>query len=263
MSRVVIFSPSRFSLYTTTVAEMLHRRGVEISAVCVMRLFNRRRFVSELGRDGTRLLRKIWKKLVLRERGYKSNNPETIVGFRRAHGVEYRNIDEFGRMRSVPVVYCNTLNDAPVIEQLEKVRLDLIVFTGGGLIRKDVLERAGHGVLNCHMGILPKYRGMDVVEWPIIEGEPDQIGVTVHFMDRGVDTGDILTTQKVLPRAGETVKELRDRFEPVMCEAMVEACLGFLEGKFKRRPQRVEDGKQYFVLHPALNRLAQRRLLKD
>ena len=157
MSRVVIFSPSRYSLYTTSVAELLRQKGTEISSIVVMRLLNPRRLTSELGRDGVRLLRKIWKKLVLRERGYESGDTETIVGFRRDKGIRYRTVDEFGRRCNVPVVYCNSLNDAVVVDLLERARPDLVVFTGGGLIRKDVLEWSGHGIINCHMGILPKY----------------------------------------------------------------------------------------------------------
>jgi methionyl-tRNA formyltransferase len=260
MSRVVIFSPSRFSLYTTTVAEMLRRRDVDICSIVVMRLFNYRRFTSEIARDGTRLLRKIWKKLVLREKGYRADDVETIVGYRREHTINYRNVDAFCRRWDVPVVYCDTLNDLGVIDQLDRDKPDLVVFTGGGLIRGDVLDRSGNGVVNCHMGVLPKYRGMDVVEWPILEGETDQVGVTVHFMDRGVDTGDILTIRYIEPRRDESIARLRTRFEPIMCEAMVETCIDFLGGKLTRRPQRIEDGKQYFVMHSELIRLVRGKL---
>ena len=45
-------------------------------------------------------------------------------------------------------------------------------------------------------GGLPLYRGMDVVEWPILMNDFDNIGVTTHFMENGVDTGDILKVKK-------------------------------------------------------------------
>ena len=260
MNRVVIFSPSRFSLYTTTVAELLRRSEIEIRSIVVMRLVNYRRFRSEFARDGSRLLKKIWKKLVLRDKGYAPDDPETIVGFRRERGIDYKNVGEFASRWSIPVVSCNTLNDADVTERLDLDKPDLVVFTGGGLIRQPVLERAGHGVVNCHMGILPEYRGMDVVEWPILEGRPDHVGLTVHFMDRGVDTGDLLRVERIAPRAGETVARLRARFEPLMCEAIVNTCRDFLAGKIERRSQRAADGRQYFVMHPLLVELTQRRL---
>ena len=99
-----------------------------------------------------------------------------------------------------------------------------------------------------------------MVEWPILEGEPDQIGVSVHFMDRGVDTGDILSVQKISPRQGETVTQLRNRFEPIMCQALVDGCIGFLEGTLERNSQRAEDGRQYFVMHPSLVTIVKKKL---
>jgi folate-dependent phosphoribosylglycinamide formyltransferase PurN len=262
MKRVFLFSPSRHSLYTTTVAELLRQRGIAISTIVVMRLLNRKRLVSEFRRDGTRLLRKVWSKLLLRERGYARDDTETIVSFRKGLNIRYRDVDQFGRRWNVPVVYCNTLNDSEVVEHLEKTQPDLVVFTGGGLIRKQVLDRSGHGVVNCHMGILPEYRGMDVVEWPILAGAMDRIGVTVHFMDQGVDTGDILMVKKIEPRKDETVNQLRKRFEPLMCESIVDACVGFLEGRVERHTQRIEDGKQYFVMHRSLIKLVDRKLAR-
>jgi methionyl-tRNA formyltransferase len=53
------------------------------------------------------------------------------------------------------------------------------------------------------MSIVPDYRGMDVVEWPILHGEPDKVGLTVHVMDSGIDTGDILSIRTIKPHQGE------------------------------------------------------------
>ena len=64
-------------------------------------------------------------------------------------------------------------------------------FYWSGLLRKVLLvdlEKA----LNCHMGILPFYRGMDVAQWPILNQDFSNIGLTTHIIDEGVDTGDIL-----------------------------------------------------------------------
>ena len=45
-----------------------------------------------------------------------------------------------------------------------------VIFTGGGILGQPLLETARVGILNCHAGILPKYRGMDVIEWPVLLG---------------------------------------------------------------------------------------------
>jgi folate-dependent phosphoribosylglycinamide formyltransferase PurN len=260
MSDVVILSPSRFSLNTLCATELLLRNQVQVKAIVVRRLINPRRFVKEFGRDGTRLIRKIWKKLVLRDSAYKHRDYETIVDFMKAEGMVFRTVDELAKKHGIPVVYCYDLNVPVVVDTLKKAAPDLVVFTGGGLIRAEVLQHCGAGIANCHMGILPRYRGMDVVEWPVLEDRLDQVGTTVHFMDQGIDTGDILQKRKVSTQSVATFKELRDRFERCMCEQFVETCLDYLNGRVERVPQAPEDGKQYFLMHPRLLQIAQAKL---
>jgi folate-dependent phosphoribosylglycinamide formyltransferase PurN len=256
MNKIFIFSPNRYSLYTTTVTAMLIQHGLQVSAIYVRKLINPSRVISEFKRDGTRLLKKVWKKLFLRQAAYPDTNFENIISFRKKNNLSITKLDEFQTRYSIPVIYCSNLNDDVVIKGLQKTRPDLVVFTGGGLIRQEVLENSGNGVLNCHMGVLPLYRGMDVVEWPMLEGHFDQVGITVHFMDKGVDTGDILRVSHVQPNSNETITGLRDRIEPIMCQTLVDTCYDFLGGKIERHPQSKHAGKQYFKMHPHLAELA-------
>ena len=260
MHKICVFSPNRYSLYSTTVTEMFVRKGVEVQSIYVRNLINPERFRGELRRDGSRLIKKIWKKLVLREAGYLKLND--IRTFREELRITISDVFDFTKDKGIPVIRCKDLNDQVVVDDLKKLKPDLIVFTGGGLIRQNVLENSGHGVVNCHMGVLPYYRGMDVVEWPILEDALDKVGITVHFMDKGVDTGDILRVVKIPPKKGESIKSLRDRIEPIMCQTTVDTCIDYLDGKIKRIPQKQKDGKQYFKMHPILLDLAKNRNLK-
>jgi len=258
--QVVIFSPSQYSLYTLSVAEMLHRQDVQVAAIFTRRLLSPQRFLSEYSRDGKRLLQKIWKKLVLRGRAYVPQEYETIASFMQREGIHFKNIGQLHERYAIPVVFCKDLNDPVVVQGLEKIQPDLVVFTGGGLLRKDVLARSGQGVLNCHMGVLPGYRGRDVVEWPLVEGQFDCVGLTVHFMDEGVDTGDILRIRPTLPRPGESRAQLRERLEGVMCSLIVDTCQDVLDRSIQRQPQKPSDGKQYFFMHPRLIAIADAKL---
>jgi folate-dependent phosphoribosylglycinamide formyltransferase PurN len=71
---------------------------------------------------------------------------------------------------------------------------------------------------------------MDVVEWPLLENQREQVGITVHFMDQGVDMRDILRRTYVSTASIETIKGLRHRFEPNICQHLVETCVDFLNG---------------------------------
>ncbi|MFC2065400.1 formyltransferase family protein [Chloroflexota bacterium] len=230
MREVIVFSPNRYSLYSTSVASMLIRNGVSIQSIYVRNLINFSRFVGEYRRDGSRLIKKIWKKLILREASYR--NLDDMIAFRKEKEIHISDLFEFKTKFGIPVIPCQDLNDPIVVNGLKNQNPQLIVFTGGGLIRQDVLDHSGHGVMNCHMGALPNYRGMDVVEWPILERNLDMIGITVHFMNKGVDTGDILRIKRIQPKDSETILELRDRIEPMMCQTIVETCIDYLEGWF-------------------------------
>lgn len=250
--RIVLFSPSRHSLYTLAVAHEFKARGVEISGIVIRRLVNLNRFVTEFRRDGARLWTKVWRKLFLGTKAYSPSDEETLPAYLRSKSIAIQPVDLFAKIHGVPTLFCQTLNDAEVLDFLRRTQPTLVVFTGGGIIRKKTLEASGKGIINCHVGILPRFRGMDVVEWAILESRLDEVGITVHFMDSGIDTGPILQTIPVPVRPGETLRKLRNRFEPVMCEAVLNTVCGYLEGEIIPRSQRGDEGCQYFVMHPEL-----------
>ena len=135
-------------------------------------------------------------------------------------------------------------------------------YTGGGILRNPLLEASGRGVFNAHMGILPRYRGTDVVEWPLVEERTEDIGlgVTVHFMATGLDTGPIANFQAVRVETGDSMERLRKRFEPAMLRGVMQALRDLRDDRLELEPQRIEDGRQYFVMHPRFYAIARRKL---
>src|SRR5438128_5212353 len=82
-----------------------------------------------------------------------------------------------------------------------------------------VVER-GLGTLNAHMGILPHYRGMNVTEWARFNGDP--VGCTVHLIDPGIDTGDILCVRAVNVNDGVNIPQLRTLVDRAQIELLGE-----------------------------------------
>jgi methionyl-tRNA formyltransferase len=103
---------------------------------------------------------------------------------------------------------------------------------------------------------------MDVVEWTALEsGVADPgIGVTVHYMDEGVDTGAILARHRTELKPGDDFAAIRRRMERDMARVMVQCVRDLRDRKIEPEPQKPGDGRQYFVMHPALLDLARRRL---
>ena len=248
--KVIVISPNPASFYTTSVCDLLIREGIQIQAVFVKK-FSFKRFKDEFSRDGAKLLKKIWKKLVLRNRAYQDEEKDNILNFRNMHNISLSNVSELEK-QGVDVFYVNNLNSQFVESKLQSYNTDLVVFTGGGLIRENILKSSGAGIMNCHMGVLPMYRGMDVIEWPILNEDFDNIGVTLHFMANGVDTGDILKIRKIPLKETDTIKNIRTRFEPVMVAEMVAVVLDFLNHKIKPVKQEITDGRQFFVISKPL-----------
>ena len=125
------------------------------------------------------------------------------------------------------------------------IKPDLIVLATSPILRGNIIAIPNIGILNAHPGLLPKYRGINTVEWAIYNG--DEIGVTIHFVDAGVDTGNIITQKVISIEQGDNVQSLKKRVWSTASELMVEAIVKIAQGKhIPVIPQRIKDGKQYY-----------------
>ncbi len=132
---------------------------------------------------------------------------------------------------------------------LAEVQPDLIVLGGTRIIRPNILEKARHGVLNSHPGLLPQVRGSASVAWSIYHDIP--VGCTCHFVDPGVDTGDIVG-QRIIPvHRGDTYEKLVWETIALAGTLMVEALQAFSTGSIQRSPQPAE-GMTYRVMPPEM-----------
>jgi methionyl-tRNA formyltransferase len=91
-----------------------------------------------------------------------------------------------------PCYIVANVNDARFVSTVVAAAADLLVSMSFDQIFRDAIRGAAPlGCINCHAGALPFYRGRNVLNWALINGEP-RIGVTVHHVDDGIDTGDII-----------------------------------------------------------------------
>jgi folate-dependent phosphoribosylglycinamide formyltransferase PurN len=75
---------------------------------------------------------------------------------------------------------------------LAMLKPDVVLVIGTRIIGRETLQSITVPVINFHSGINPKYRGQAGGYWALASGDPDNAGVTVHLVDEGVDTGDVL-----------------------------------------------------------------------
>lgn len=89
------------------------------------------------------------------------------------------------------LTFVTSHNSAECIDLIERARPDIVLVYGTLIIGKKLIGSVDR-IINLHTGLSPRYRGSDTIFWPIHNGEPDQIGVTVHRLEPGIDSGPIL-----------------------------------------------------------------------
>jgi len=82
---------------------------------------------------------------------------------------------------------------AEFAEKIRQINPDLIyVWSYPMILPEEIIKIPRYGSINLHIGLLPEYRGTNGVRWALLNGE-EQTGVTIHFMDSGIDTGSVIS----------------------------------------------------------------------
>lgn len=97
------------------------------------------------------------------------------------------------------IVHVDSVNSRGAVAALRDRAPSLVIVSGTRVIAEAVLENVAVPFLNMHAGITPRYRGVHGAYWALAEGRPDLAGVTVHRLDRGIDTGPILAQVRIAP----------------------------------------------------------------
>lgn len=100
----------------------------------------------------------------------------------------------FEKLKSV-----KSVNSKEVIALLNDLKPDLIIVNGTRIISKKILTTINCKFINMHGGITPKYRGAHGTYWALVNDDLENSGVTIHYVDEGIDTGKIIYQSKVTP----------------------------------------------------------------
>lgn len=142
------------------------------------------------------------------------------------------------RKHKIPIFYIDKMTDAEVAP-LKKLNLDLILVGGFSIIlKKPLLDIPRLGCVNTHSSLLPRHRGPNPFSAAILAGDTET-GVTFHWMDEEIDTGDIIS-QHVMPLNGESTMLGVYRDSCALAGQKVEGLVNSLEvGDALRTPQSV------------------------
>lgn len=132
---------------------------------------------------------------------------------------------------------------------LENLKIDLIVTCAyGQIIPKEVLDMPTYGAINVHASLLPKYRGSAPIQWSLFNGD-DKTGITIMYMDEGMDTGDIIKESEIPINKDDNVGTLHDKLSILGKDLLEEVLPTIFNGTNDRIKQ-----KDNYSLAPMIKR---------
>lgn len=91
-----------------------------------------------------------------------------------------------------------SINSFKTKEIIQKEKPDIIVVNGTRIIGGDILDALTVPIINMHVGITPKYRGVHGGYWALVNRDKENCGVTIHMVSKGIDTGGIIAQDKIV-----------------------------------------------------------------
>jgi methionyl-tRNA formyltransferase len=149
-----------------------------------------------------------------------------------------------------PILQPKRIKDRPSIDEIRALQPDVIVVMAyGQILPRDVLQIPPVACLNLHASLLPRWRGAAPIQAAIAGGDRET-GITVMYMDEGLDTGDILLQRKIDISPTETGGSLHAR----LGESAPAALLESLSLLHSNNAPRVPQDEAHATLAPKLNR---------
>src|SRR6476469_4464038 len=143
----------------------------------------------------------------------------------RAQSMEPTPVKKAMQRTAVRILQPARIKDQQAIEEIGALNPDVIVVTAyGQILPRDVLEIPEIACLNLHASLLPRWRGAAPIQAAIAAGD-QETGITVMYMDEGLDTGDILLQTKIAIASNETGGSLHDKLAQIAPKALAEAVL--------------------------------------
>ena len=153
----------------------------------------------------------------------------------------FGSVAELAGEYGIPVFAPEDVNHPVWAARIKAMAPDFIFsFYYRNMLSEEILAVPAKGALNLHGSLLPKYRGRVPINWAIINGEKET-GVTLHYMTRKADAGDIVDQEKIAITNDDTAKTLFGKAEKAAALMLDRALPLLKEGKADRIPQ--DDSK--------------------
>jgi methionyl-tRNA formyltransferase len=137
----------------------------------------------------------------------------------------------------LPIIQPEKLKQPDAMEQLRLWAPDLIVVAAfGQILRPDVLSLPPHGCLNVHASLLPRWRGAAPIQAAILNSDAET-GITIMQMDKGVDTGAIISQRAIKIEDDDTAGSLFEKLSTLGADLLIETLPRYFSGELRPQPQ--------------------------
>ncbi|GAA4655118.1 methionyl-tRNA formyltransferase [Anaerocolumna aminovalerica] len=173
----------------------------------------------------------------------------------RGKQVQYPPVKELALEHQIPVYQPNKAKDEDFIKKLEEINPECIVVAAyGKILPKTIIDFPKYGCINVHASLLPKYRGAAPIQWTIINGE-EKTGITIMYMDVGIDTGDMIMKEEVIIEPKETGGSLHDKLAVCGGRLLIKALKEIEHGTAVREKQKDEESTYVKMLDKSLGHI--------
>ena len=152
------------------------------------------------------------------------------------HETWEKSVDTIARKNNIPLFSPEDLT----VKKIKSLNPELILVVGyRKLFPQEILDIPKFGIIGLHASILPHLRGQAPLNWAIINGD-SEAGITMFFMDRGIDSGDIIAQKRTKIQDSDNITNLKQRVNGLAVELISENIISVLNGTVKRIKQPIK-----------------------
>lgn len=159
----------------------------------------------------------------------------------RGKAMAFSPVKEKALEHEIPVYQPVKVREEAFVQILRELDPEVIVVAAfGQILPESILNMPKYGCINVHASLLPKYRGAAPIQWSVIDGEKET-GVTIMYMEKGLDTGDMIEHVVVPIDAKETGESLHDKLAVAGGPLLLDVLAKLENGTAVRTPQNDAD----------------------
>lgn len=153
-----------------------------------------------------------------------------------------------------------SVNDKKIPELIASSNCNLVVINGTRIIKESILSQIKVPIVNIHVGITPEFRGVHGGYWAKFYHKSDLFGVTVHYVDAGIDTGDFIAQKTISTTKQDNFKS----YPTLQYLAGIELLLEHMDAIIKKETKLTKEltSKSQLHYHPGFFQYLNKRIFK-